>query len=895
MMGYLQPKQYRFVPLWLATINLFLWMNLSVATGADLTWLTDGTTKVQAAAISPDGRLLAYIRETGNKQELLIRFVKDKGNGIAIKGISGRVDGITFRQDSQALAFSMIKDGKSKIFIKNLRDNQDPEQISFGEGSDYHPAFSPDGNQIAFDSDRGGDFEIYVLNLKNRELTQLSHWKQHDFSPTFSPDGKWLAYTSARSNVFQIFLKNLSIPNSLPVQLTQFEAVSSNPSFDASGNGIFFESNLEGKNKIFWFNLKDYQVHRVLEVDGKAQKPQAIVDRLIFASEESGVFGIRSLAISALPGNYPVVGTNPTRLVSISPEKLNEKPDFEQERKKIEEARVSLVKDMPVPKSAFDGYDFDLSFLEEETPLKSQAKEPEVKESEVPELALEPKLNHPVVNPVVEDFIAEQPVVLASTEKNDDVLRAHFAPKRESIVLKTIPERGAKDVELYSPISLILRAVPGPTSMGLMNPRLYANGQEIQVQSQFNEAQKRVDVIPAQSLEPGTQYRLEAGYEVFEFTTAGVATQKTLKQEVALHSKPAIALPLRIARIFPEHRQRNVKVNAPIRVRFNQKLLPESVAADSLQLFANQKLIPGEMIFENGDMELSLKPYQNLLEATIYEIRISEHLKSFDNQPLELETNYQFKTQHFSPFLISQFPEGVLNRPDQRIAIRLNRPADPQSLRPQEFQLKTRTSVIEGKVALEDRGMVLVFSPWQRLQDQQDLMFYLSPNLRDRDGNLLDNARPISLATRFMQEEVLLNEPNQILQAEVDLGPLLKLYSSGVLKSRGAESLIQGREEPSRWRVALVLEEALSSYQMLSPGLKQELMKMALGYETELRNLGIDLGQYQQKQAPARPMLPGVREAQRPMRNPQIPVSEDYRSAKEPVMDDDFVSRARQI
>ena len=60
------------------------------------------------------------------------------------------------------------------------------------EGS---PDWSPDGRWIAYQSNRGGEFQIWVLNLSTRGVRRLTRGASAN-NPDWSPDGKRIAYAT---------------------------------------------------------------------------------------------------------------------------------------------------------------------------------------------------------------------------------------------------------------------------------------------------------------------------------------------------------------------------------------------------------------------------------------------------------------------------------------------------------------------------------------------------------------------------------------------------------------------------------------------------------------------------------------------------------------------------
>ncbi len=96
----------------------------------------------------------------------------------------------------------------SSLFIINA-DGTGLQQLPTVPGGDFEPAWSPDGTRIAFTSLRGGDMEIYVMDLVNgNTVTQLTDRPNNEQSrqPAWSPDGTQIAYAVQRLGVYQIWL-----------------------------------------------------------------------------------------------------------------------------------------------------------------------------------------------------------------------------------------------------------------------------------------------------------------------------------------------------------------------------------------------------------------------------------------------------------------------------------------------------------------------------------------------------------------------------------------------------------------------------------------------------------------------------------------------------------------
>ena len=71
-------------------------------------------------------------------------------------------------------------------------------RVTFEEGLQAQPAWSPDGRFIAYTSDQAGNFDIWVQPLAGGRAVQVTTDPAADWQPAWSPDGNTLAFRSER-------------------------------------------------------------------------------------------------------------------------------------------------------------------------------------------------------------------------------------------------------------------------------------------------------------------------------------------------------------------------------------------------------------------------------------------------------------------------------------------------------------------------------------------------------------------------------------------------------------------------------------------------------------------------------------------------------------------------
>jgi hypothetical protein len=71
-------------------------------------------------------------------------------------------------------------------------------RVTFDDGLQAQPTWSPDGRFIAYASDQGGNFDIWVQPVTGGRAVQVTTDPANDWQPVWSPDGNNLAFRSER-------------------------------------------------------------------------------------------------------------------------------------------------------------------------------------------------------------------------------------------------------------------------------------------------------------------------------------------------------------------------------------------------------------------------------------------------------------------------------------------------------------------------------------------------------------------------------------------------------------------------------------------------------------------------------------------------------------------------
>ena len=251
--------------------------------GGEAQQLTDAIQDVSDFAWSPSGDRLVLVLQDPTPDELEAAHHKEADKDADDKPKPKPkprpwvIDRLHFKDDE----IGYLDRRRTHLYVFNLGDRK-MTQITSGDYDDTAPAWSPDGRSIAFVSNRSADPDrnfndnIWVAAADNtnqgKNLVRVTTGPGTDGAPAWSPDGKWIAFTSQLDpKLFQYATFHLAIaPSSGGEQKVLTRALDRNvssPRFSTDGKWICFIADDDGTQNVLAHSSRRRRNHEARSAD----------------------------------------------------------------------------------------------------------------------------------------------------------------------------------------------------------------------------------------------------------------------------------------------------------------------------------------------------------------------------------------------------------------------------------------------------------------------------------------------------------------------------------------------------------------------------------------------------------------------------------------------------
>jgi Tol biopolymer transport system component len=170
---------------------------------------------IQNLDIAPNNKTIVYPKyHFGKNQSLVIDICKYEleTDKITFLTNSMRANYPKFSPDGKEILFVAHENSNSQLFLMKNDGSNIKKLTNFsGDIQIITPSWSPNGDLISFSkSNSDGWMDIYILDLRLKEITRVTNSKEADFNPIWVDHGNKISFTSMYELTPNIFTYNIN-------------------------------------------------------------------------------------------------------------------------------------------------------------------------------------------------------------------------------------------------------------------------------------------------------------------------------------------------------------------------------------------------------------------------------------------------------------------------------------------------------------------------------------------------------------------------------------------------------------------------------------------------------------------------------------------------------------
>ena len=160
----------------------------------------------------------------------------------------GHVGSVGPLPEQGKVAFSVERGGNSDIFVMDLK-NRVTARLTADPSIDTSPSFSPDGSKIVFNSDRSGSPQLYIMGSDGSSPRRITFAQGRYTTPVWSPTGEFIAFTKQVGAEFHIGVMK---PDGSDERLLTSSYLDEGPTWAPNGRVLMFSRETSGGASKLW-------------------------------------------------------------------------------------------------------------------------------------------------------------------------------------------------------------------------------------------------------------------------------------------------------------------------------------------------------------------------------------------------------------------------------------------------------------------------------------------------------------------------------------------------------------------------------------------------------------------------------------------------------------------
>ncbi|MGV8929447.1 MAG: Tol-Pal system beta propeller repeat protein TolB [Brevundimonas sp.] len=229
-------------------LNRLSRLAISDQDGFNPVYLTQGDEVIMSPRFSlSDPNEITYVA-LGRDYSRIYLFNLLTGRRESLGEFDGQVLAPRFSNDGTKMAFSIIRGGNTDVYVMDLASRQ-LRRLTNDPGIDTSPSFSADSSQIVFTSDRSGSARLYTMRADGSSQRPISRGGGLYTAPNWSPRGDLIAFTKQGGGRFSTGVMR---PDGSGERILSSSYFEEGPSWAPNGRYIMFARQSPGGDTRLW-------------------------------------------------------------------------------------------------------------------------------------------------------------------------------------------------------------------------------------------------------------------------------------------------------------------------------------------------------------------------------------------------------------------------------------------------------------------------------------------------------------------------------------------------------------------------------------------------------------------------------------------------------------------
>jgi Tol biopolymer transport system component len=215
--------------------------------------ITNRHAAMRSPVFTPDGRDIVFAEGNYSSEVGIYRVRASGGAVVKIRGIGDYADTLAISHNGHRLAFGRsYRDYNIWRMPLAAAETSAGRTVKFIASTRFEqsPAYSPDGKRIAFSSNRGGLRQIWVADADGSNAAPLTNFAAgFAGSPSWSPDSQTVVFDARPNGSADVYA--VRVDGGEPKRMTEHGAENHVPVYSPDGQWIYFCSGRSGPEQIY--------------------------------------------------------------------------------------------------------------------------------------------------------------------------------------------------------------------------------------------------------------------------------------------------------------------------------------------------------------------------------------------------------------------------------------------------------------------------------------------------------------------------------------------------------------------------------------------------------------------------------------------------------------------